>query len=173
MLSSKRDWPMRSRLTLVKKISGSRKSLYRCECGTEKEINTSNVNSGKVKSCGCYLRERAVANMERNADAFTGSRKTHGMFGSPTYVSWASMIQRCENGRRENFEYYGGRGIKVCAQWRDSFENFLSDMGERPANTSLDRIDNNGDYEPTNCRWSTHSEQCGNRRKRAEDRPAA
>lgn len=163
---------MNSRLTLVRVIPGSRKALFLCECGVEKEINRSNVKSGKVKSCGCYLREHARANMENNKAAFTGARASHGEFGSPTHRSWAAMIQRCTNKRRANFEYYGGRGISVCDRWRD-FAAFLADMGPRPDGTSLDRIDNSGNYEPGNCRWVTHKEQCNNRRARGSHKAAA
>ena len=74
------------------------------------------------------------------------------------------MIQRCTNERAANFKYYGGRGIRVCQQWRDSFEAFLADMGERPEGKTLDRINNDGNYEPGNCRWATWSEQRRNRR---------
>src|SRR5215469_8259183 len=83
--------------------------------------------------------------------------------GSPTYHAWKSMLQRCSNRTRADFGRYGGRGIAVCARWRD-FENFLADMGECPDGLTLDRIDNDGDYEPANCRWATWEQQYSNRR---------
>jgi len=103
----------------------------------------------------------------RNGKSFLGkgSLPKHGHFGSKTYTSWASMIQRCSNPNRSNFEYYGGRGIRVCERWK-KFDNFLSDMGERPEDCSLDRIDHSGNYEPSNCRWATKKEQSNNRRNR-------
>ena len=97
--------------------------------------------------------------------------ETHGHYSggqqSPTYVSWRSLIQRCTNPNKINWKYYGGRGITICKRWRESFEAFLEDMGERPDFTSIDRIDNDGNYEPGNCRWATRKQQRANQREAA------
>lgn len=97
--------------------------------------------------------------------------RTHGATlranKSPEYESWMAMKSRCLNPRATGYAYYGGRGITICERWRGSFQNFLSDMGERPKGTSLDRIDNDGSYEPANCRWATAKEQVANRRAKA------
>jgi hypothetical protein len=90
----------------------------------------------------------------------------HGMFGTPTYRSWLHMKERCTNSRCHAYASYGGRGITVCERWSASFENFLADMGKRPDGKTLDRIDNDGNYEPSNCRWATASEQRRNQRPR-------
>jgi hypothetical protein len=87
----------------------------------------------------------------------------HGMHKTPTYRSWADMLNRCENPRHKSYKDYGGRGIKVCNRWT-WFLNFLNDMGIKPEGKSLDRIDNDGNYEPSNCRWATPKEQSHNRR---------
>lgn len=93
-----------------------------------------------------------------------GGQPTHGMWDSPTYKSWAMMKQRCMNPNYNIYERYGARGISVCEEWM-TFEGFLKDMGMRPENTSLDRIDVNGNYEPSNCRWATTEEQMNNTRR--------
>lgn len=84
-----------------------------------------------------------------------------------TYTVWQNMKARCYNPRSPSWQYYGGRGIQVCDRWRNSFANFVTDMGEKPDGRSLDRIDNDGNYEPGNCRWATPAEQVRNRRPRA------
>lgn len=103
----------------------------------------------------------------RNGDPLVrqpNAMKTHGMWGTRTHHSWHSMISRCINPRETGYKHYGGRGITVCDRWRYSFDNFLADMGERPEGKTLDRIDNEGNYEPGNCRWATWSEQQSNKR---------
>jgi hypothetical protein len=88
---------------------------------------------------------------------------SHGMTNTPTYRSWAHMVQRCTNSNYDRYPFYGGRGITVCDRWR-TFANFLADMGERPEGFTLDRVDNEGNYTPENCRWATSSQQQRNRR---------
>lgn len=131
-------------------LHGCRAVLCRCDCGREKVLRLSHVISGHSKSCGCLAGDIM--------------RKTHGMTESRTFVSWISMLNRCHNENTPAFKKYGARGITVCARWRESFENFLADMGERPEETSLDRIDNERGYEPDNCRWATRLQQGRNRR---------
>lgn len=124
---------------------GMRKWRLRCDCGAEIEALQKTFKSGGCKrSCGCAPRRH----------------NGHGLSSIPEYRHWINMIERCEYPGVHCFARYGGRGIKVCQEWRNSFEKFLEDMGHRPSpDYSVDRIDGDGNYEPGNCRWATRKEQ--------------
>lgn len=147
------------RLTVVEKV-GSKKGegvLWRCkcDCGGEVEVTGKKLRNGNTKSCGCIAKELLVARNKASG--------THGMTATPTWISWDSMKQRCLNVKHKSYAIYGGRGIKICDRWLESFEDFLADMGERPEGMTLDRIDVDGDYTPGNCRWATSETQSNNR----------
>jgi hypothetical protein len=120
-----------------------------CECGVEKEISVYMLRNGDAQSCGCL-------NFENNANY------KHGYKGTPTNVCWCDILQRCNNPNNTRYNQYGGRGITVCERWI-KFENFLEDMGEKPDNMSIDRINNDDGYYKENCRWATTKEQSINK----------
>ena len=147
------------RLTVIEYAGATRppkRALWKCkcDCGSICEVIATHLRNGNTKSCGCLRNEVAG-----------GRTRTHGLSKTREYETWCHMIQRCEDPRQPGYKHWGGRGITICDRWRNDFEAFLADMGHRPsAKHSLDRINNDGNYEPSNCRWATRHEQARNQR---------
>jgi hypothetical protein len=145
----------------IRRPSGKRQRMWRCRCacGEDVIVRGESLTLGNTRSCGCWKREVAAEHGKRN--------RRHGMIDTPSYESWSAMLSRCRRVHAPENRHHGGAGVVVCARWEPrlggSFENFLSDMGERPKGTTLDRFpDQQGNYEPGNTRWATPAQQAAN-----------
>lgn len=135
------------------------KWLCKCDCGNEKIVTRNALTTGCTNSCGCLKKELQTI---------------HGMWKTPEYRTWIRIKTRCENKNTPYYSNYGGRGISVCKEWSESFEKFYADMGKRPSSQhSIERKDNNGNYEPSNCVWATRTEQQHNIRKQKNNTSGA
>jgi hypothetical protein len=160
-----------SRLVVLERAGSNKQRVSKwncvCDCGNTKVVVSTDLKNGKTQSCGCLINELII---ERNRLNKPGLK--HGLSYHPLYYTWLGILQRTTNPNNKRFKDYGGRGIKICDTWKNDPEAFitwiLDNLGDRPKGMSLDRVNNDGDYEPGNLRWATASEQNANRRPRTQ-----
>jgi hypothetical protein len=153
------------RLTVLRPVRKNKeKHIYwvcQCDCGNQTTVRSSSLDPKRTQSCGCLQKER-----------MSQAKAKHGMTGTKIYNSWCAMNWRCYNPNHSRFSDYGGRGISVCEEWRNSFKTYFDYVSSLPnygdPNRTPDRIDNDGNYEPGNIRWATRSEQQMNKRKKKQ-----
>jgi hypothetical protein len=132
-----------------------------CDCGNQTVVINSNLMRGNTLSCGCWQRHQAIKAHLTHGESIQRSKKQSC---SREYSSWNGMKERCLSPRNPAYRHYGGRGIIICERWLNSYEDFLEDMGRCPPGLTLDRVDVNGNYEASNCRWASYKVQANNRR---------
>lgn len=144
------------RLIVVERVNKIGRGVWKCkcDCGKEATVTQSNLKVGRTRSCGCL-----------KIDETRKLLTTHGCTDTVLHNLWMGMLSRCSNKNEKSYPRYGGRGISVCDRWKESFVNFKNDVGERPDGCSLDRINNDGNYEPGNVRWATRAVQARNTRR--------
>jgi len=147
------------KLTIIKEVEArlynsrsQRQVECKCSCGNVITVTLNGLRTGNTKSCGCAF----ISMLKKKG--------THHMSNTPEYKTWAKIIQRCNNKKSRDYGLYGGRGITVCKEWKDSFQSFFNDMGKRPYGMSIDRVDNDAGYCKSNCRWAKNCEQSQNKR---------